>query len=255
MRDDIEFRFVTRTKFADYRVFYNGGSETLSNRDDFRPLRQKCDIIEGEQCACVFTENDRFYLVVSALDADRTDERGRAIRFSFCQIFDDASEAASAFVKVKNHWEEVESWIHEHLEETDEGTGVDFDEAAFMRFLQEDGEGKLKLKRGKVTKWTRSDNEIRYPDIQIVHDVTVNYTAESPRSKIWMHKTLAGIAAVAGLALVIIAGCYVIGPKAEVEELQKRITESPNVPSESESVRVESDDNVPENLETLEGKL
>ena len=116
------FRFVTRTRFVDYRVFINRGTETISNYEGFRPLRQKCSILDGEECACLFVEDPKIYLVVSGLDRHKRDERGRAIRFSFCQIFGNKSEAASAFMKIKKHWEYVEDWLSKHLRDINEGT-------------------------------------------------------------------------------------------------------------------------------------
>ena len=113
--NDYNFRFVTRTKYTDYKVYIHGGLNTISNREGFRPLRQKCSIMEGEQCVCAFVENAKIYLVVSALDRNKTDERGRAIRFSFCQIFTNRKNAASAFIKVADHWEDVEEWLSRNL--------------------------------------------------------------------------------------------------------------------------------------------
>ena len=115
MNEGYNFRFVTRTRYKDYKVYVRGGQETISNREGFRPLRQKCSITEGEQCVCAFVENAKIYLVVSALDRHKTDERGRAIRFSFCQIFTNKKHAASAFIKIADHWKDTESWLNKNL--------------------------------------------------------------------------------------------------------------------------------------------
>ena len=226
MNNEYEFRFVTRTRYKDYKVYIRGGKGTISNREGFRPLRQKCRITEGEQCVCAFVENAKIYLVVSALDRHKTDERGRAIRFSFCQIFTDKKDAASAFLKAADHWEDVENWLRKNLHDINEGSeteSVQIDEAAFKRWLIADGEEFESddwLESGKVLKWTKIDGEENYIPIGKVFDVaSVETTDDSSGSK--KKKIIAAGAAAAVIAGVIIGGCYVLGRKDKVQEIQK----------------------------------
>lgn len=223
--NDYKFRFVTRTRYTDYRVYINGGRDTISNREGFRPLRQKCSITEGEQCACVFAENAKIYLVVSALDRHKTDERGRAIRFSFCQIFTDKKKAASAFLKAAEHWEDVEKWLSRNLHDINEGSdteGVELDESAFMKWLIADGEDFDSddwLERGKVLKWTKRDGKEDYIPIGEVFDlVNADYADDSSGSK--KKIVMAGAATAAVIAGLVIGGCYILGNKEKVNDIK-----------------------------------
>lgn len=218
--NDNNFRFVTRTRYTDYKVYINGGRDTISNREGFRPFRQKCGITEGEQCACIFAENGKIYLVVSALDRHKTDERGRAIRFSFCQVFTNKQHAASAFIKLADHWEDVEAWLSQNFHDIDEGTeaeGVELNESAFMKWLVNDGEefdSDNWLRKGEVLKWTKRDGKEDYIPIAEVFDpVNVDYVGNSSGSK---KKIVAGV-----VILSVIGGCYVLGPKKNVEYIQE----------------------------------
>ena len=224
------FRFVTRTRFVDYKCFINGGSGTVSNYEVFRPLRQKCSILEGEECVCSFIENAKIYLVASGLDRRKRDERGRAIRFSFCEIFpiEEISKAASAFIKISDHWEDVENWLSNNLQDINEGTtseGVKLDESAFMSWLQSDGENfgdNSWLRKGKVLKWTKRDGEEQYINIDRVFDITEieSFNDDDNNSSGKVKKIAAVTAGVAVLAGVFIAGCYVFGSRDKVQEIQ-----------------------------------
>ncbi|MBQ6772750.1 MAG: hypothetical protein IJP48_01685 [Synergistaceae bacterium] len=226
------FRFVTRTRFVDYRVFINGGSGTVSNYEGFRPLRQKCSILEGEECVCSFIENAKIYLVASGLDRHKRDERGRAIRFSFCEIFpiEEISKAASAFIKISDHWEDVENWLSNNLQDINEGTeaeGVKLDESAFMSWLQSDGgdfEDNGWLHKGKVLKWTKRNGEEQYINIGRVFDITETESFaddDKDNSSGKVKKIAAVTVGVAVLVGVFIAGCYVFGGRDKAQEIQK----------------------------------
>lgn len=146
MFDDknIQFRFVTRTKFQDYRVFINGGRDTLSNREGFRPLRQYAYVEEGRPCAALFERSGKIYLLASSLSRGKVDERGRGITFSFCWIFQNTKyrqHARYAFIRLIDHWEEAEDWLNENIYDINEGSkneGVELDESAFEKWLLAD---------------------------------------------------------------------------------------------------------------------
>ena len=228
--NDYIFRFVTRTRYIDYKVYIHGGQDTISNREGFRPLRQKCSITEGEQCACVFVENAKIYLVVSALNCHKTDERGRAIRFSFCQIFTNKKQAVNAFIKITYHWENVENWLSKNLRTVNENTEkerVEFDEAAFMKWLVSDGEefeSDNWPKKGEVLKWTKHDGKADYIPIGKVFElVNVDDVDNSSDSK---KKIIAGVAV--ALIGLIIGGCYIMGNKENVQNIKEAYNKKNN---------------------------
>ena len=229
------FRFVTRTRYTDYKVYVDGGRETISNREGFRPLRQKCSITEGEQCVCIFQENSKIYLVVSALDRHKTDERGRAIRFSFCQIFTNEQQAASAFIKTADHFEDVEAWLSKNLHDINEGSedeGVDLDEAAFMKWLIKDGEefeSDNWLEKGKVLKWTKRDGKENYIPIGEVFDPVNLDPADNYSDSKNSSKKKIIIAGATVLAGVVMCGCFVMGSKKKVQEIQNAAENKNNI--------------------------
>ena len=194
MNTDIKFRFVTRTLSEDYRVFYDSGRKQLGDLEEFAPLRHKGRIIPEEGTAlAVFEEGGKIFLVVSGMKFGNRDRAGRAIRFSFCQIFEGNSpeereKAFSAFSllissmpavqeKAKGLLQEIPKTKtdlqgHETLSED-----VSFKQDEFMALLQAGRKRNLKFKRasdgqsypaggcvwpanGCLLKWIETDPDI-----------------------------------------------------------------------------------------------
>lgn len=138
MNYDINFRFVTRTLKEDYRVYTNSGKEILSDIAEFAPLRKKCGILsEDGGCAVIFEDFNKIFLIVSGLQSGRKDFAGRAIRFSFCRIFQngDKIEAYKSFMKAITQWENMQIEIQSLFQE--QHNDVFFDEKAFINWLQD----------------------------------------------------------------------------------------------------------------------
>ena len=142
MNTDLTFRFVTRTLTEDYRVFGDGGTETYSDSTEFEPLRRKGRIIPEEgACAVLWEEDGRIFLTVSSMQRGVKDFANRPIRFSFCWILADRSEAWAAFTRIISDFGKAEkvmqSLIREKPKTDNDGEDVEFQQDSFMSWLQE----------------------------------------------------------------------------------------------------------------------
>ena len=250
--DTIQFRFVTRTKFQDYRVFINGGKDTLSNREGFRPLRQYAYVMEGRPCAALFERSGKIYLLASSLSRGKVDERGRGITFSFCWIFPTTQykqRARYAFIRLIDHWEEAEDWLNENLHDINEGSeseGVELDENAFTRWLLDgfnvNSEVRFKTvsdeaisvrsfksvyiwpKQDYIFRYDKNDNCIENRTIGQEEDITGTepvHTEKSPRTR--AKKILAGLGAGVVLAGSGFAGGYTRAVNSINEKLKDTV--------------------------------
>ena len=141
MNTELTFRFVTRTFSEDYRVFGNGGKNLYSDSSEFEPLRKKGRIIPEEgPCAVIYQENGLIFCIVSSMQRGTKDFANRPIRFSFCKIFTDKTEAWSAFTRVISDFKGAEkimqSLIREERRKNADGEDVDFQQEKFMSWLQ-----------------------------------------------------------------------------------------------------------------------
>lgn len=145
LNDTIEFRFVTRTATEDYRVFSDSGHMRHSDSREFAPIRSLAQISsEDAPCAALFEEGNKIYLAVSGIKCGKNDAFGRAIRFSFCWIFQSADDgncklAQKAFTRMTHCWPEAEKQVQMFLKEqpknSESGTDITFDQKTFMEWL------------------------------------------------------------------------------------------------------------------------
>ena len=147
MDTNITFRFVTRTRSEDYRVFSSGGRETHSD-SEFEPLRRKGRIIPEEgPCAVMWEESSLIFLTVSAMQRGAKDRANRPIRFSFCEIFTDRVKAWTAFTRIISDFSGAEnivrSLICEKPTKGDAGEDIDFMQEKFISWLQENTNGNI----------------------------------------------------------------------------------------------------------------
>lgn len=153
MDSSIRFRFITATFWEDYRVYYNGGCSTLSEKSGFRPLCQ-IGLIDSKDgpSASLFEEGEYIYLIASSMDRGKNDSRGRPLEFSFCEIFgyDEIGVAWAAFMRVVLEWEDAEKAMQEDIEDIDTPDGesvrfVKFNEENFTAWLQEKKNDSMKF--------------------------------------------------------------------------------------------------------------
>lgn len=270
MDSSIRFRFVTSTFWEDYRVYYDGGRRTLSEKSGFRPLRQvgRIDSKEGPS-ASLFEDREYIYLIASSMDRGKNDSRGRPLKFSFCEIFgrDEKAAAWAAFMRVVLEWENAEKAMQEDIEDIDtpEGEGVRFNEENFTAWLQEKKNDSVKFLHnydadqwlpdeleknpawpydGYILKWTMYGERLDaggrdIPNLVVlaekgtVSDILPSENdndEESARKINWTAILLIG------LTIAIIGGLIIIGP----EEAVKYIKNLLSVPAENPSVSTKS---------------
>ena len=166
MNTNIEFRFVTRTLSEDYRVFYDRGRKQLDDVEEFAPLRKKGRIIpeEGTTLA-LFEEDNKIFLIASGMKFGNHDKVGRAIRFSFCQIFqgngiEEREKAFSAFSLLMSSMPDIQEEAKELIQEIPKkktnsqgqevlSEDVNFRQDEFMTLLQSRRKRNLSFKRAE----------------------------------------------------------------------------------------------------------
>ncbi|MBQ7593632.1 MAG: hypothetical protein IJU48_04675 [Synergistaceae bacterium] len=106
--------YDTRTKSEDYRIYSDGGRRVFSS-SEFQPFYKKAEIDETEECAILYEEQGKIYLVVFMLKRDAKDVATRGLSFSFCQIFlqSELSNALRAFTRIKEEWIAAEAKVSE----------------------------------------------------------------------------------------------------------------------------------------------
>ena len=164
MNTNINFRFITRTLSDDYRVFCDSGRKQLDDLEDFAPLRKKGGIIPEESTALVLFEDDsKIFLIASGMKFGRNDRAGRAIRFSFCQIFqgnstEEREKAFSAFNLLISSMPDIQEEAKDMIQEIPKkkinlqgqevlSEDVSFNQDEFMNLLQSRRQKNLNFRR------------------------------------------------------------------------------------------------------------
>ena len=143
MDTNITFRFVTRTRDEDYRIFSSGGNKTHSD-SEFEPLSRKGRIIPEEgPCAVMWEESSLIFLTVSSMQRDAKDRANRPIRFSFCEIFTDRVKAWTAFTRIISDFSGAENVVRSLIHEPTTGEDIDFMQEKFISWLQEKSCGQV----------------------------------------------------------------------------------------------------------------
>ena len=114
------FRFYTRTRSEDYRVFADKGRE-LRNKNDF--LRLRDDIAgcrnEDDEGAAVFVDREMIHLVAFGFMRGDLDRGNRTKRFSFCRVYpkSQAGAALNALARIAEDWDGTAEFADSLIEE------------------------------------------------------------------------------------------------------------------------------------------
>lgn len=114
------FRFYTRTRSEDYRVFADEGRE-LRNKNDF--LRLRNDIAgcsnEDDEGAAVFEDRGMIHLVAFGFMRGDMDRGNRTKRFSFCRVYpkSQARLALNALARIAEDWDGTAEFADSLIEE------------------------------------------------------------------------------------------------------------------------------------------
>ena len=171
--DSIEFRFQTRTLSEDYRVFADGGEQTLNYAEEFEPLESAAEVAYDEERSAVVFENDgSVYVSAFGLKRNAFDRAGREIRFSFCLILPSSEKQAAmrAFSRLVKEWNEAGEEVSRLLKEIPvprkdwkgrdtHGEDVSFDSQKFVDWLVSKPANYALPKAGTMLKWFADGGE------------------------------------------------------------------------------------------------
>lgn len=125
------FRFYTRTRSEDYRVFADEGRE-LRNKNDFLRLR---DAIAGcsnedDEGAAVFEDRGMIHLVAFGFMRGDLDRGNRTKRFSFCRVYpkSQAGAALNALARIAEDWDGTAEFADSLIEEIPVMRKTDFED-------------------------------------------------------------------------------------------------------------------------------
>lgn len=171
--DSIEFRFQTRTLSEDYRVFADGGEQTLNYAEEFEPLESAAEVAYDEERSAVVFENDgSVYVSAFGLKRNAFDRAGREIRFSFCLILPSSEKQAAmrAFSRLVKEWNEAGEEVSRLIKEIPvprkdwkgrdtHGEDVSFDYQKFFDWLVSKPANYALPKAGAMLKWLADTGE------------------------------------------------------------------------------------------------
>ncbi len=148
MNESIAFRFYTRTKSEDYRVFAGDGKEELNFAEEFQPILDIAQVDEDEKSAVIYEDSGKVYVAAFGLRLSRQDRARRVIKFSFCLILpsENLQTAMRAFSRVVNEWDETAECASRLIEEipvmrkdwqgrNKPGEDMRFDQRKFLQWL------------------------------------------------------------------------------------------------------------------------
>lgn len=144
------FRFYTRTRSEDYRVFENDGANVIPY-EEFESFYVKAEIEnEDEESAIIFSDGGTIYTAAFGLRTGRLDIAGREIRFSFCAGLPEGKTGAAMriFSRVISEWDNTASTVSKLIQEIPttrrdwkdrekRGEDVRFDFRKFLHWLTE----------------------------------------------------------------------------------------------------------------------
>ena len=113
------FRFYTRTRSEDYRVFADEGRE-LRNKNDFLRLRKIAGCRnDDDEGAAVFAEGEMIQLVAFGFMRGDLDRGNRRKRFSFCRVYpkSQAGAALNALARIAEDWDGTAEFADSLIEE------------------------------------------------------------------------------------------------------------------------------------------
>lgn len=115
------FRFYTRTRSEDYRVFADEGRE-LRNKNDFLRLRKIAGCRnDDDEGAAVFAEGEMIQLVAFGFMRGDLDRGNRTKRFSFCRVYPKSQAglvlALNALARIAEDWDGTAEFADSLIEE------------------------------------------------------------------------------------------------------------------------------------------
>ncbi len=150
----MKFRFKTRTRSVngDYRVFGEGG-KNIYPESEFKPIADKTDR-QDDPYVALYEEDGLIYVAAFDMKRGTKDFANRPIVFSFYQVFEDFGSAWAAFSRMILEWSEAETKMRSLIKETPKkegrGENIEFQQEAFMAWLQE--------KRGRIVNYSLLKN-------------------------------------------------------------------------------------------------
>ena len=124
------FRFYTRTRSEDYRVFADEGRE-LRNKNDFLRLRKIAGCRnDDDEGAAVFAEGEMIQLVAFGFMRGDLDRGNRRKRFSFCRVYpkSQAGAALNALARIAEDWDGTAEFADSLIEEVPVMRKTDFED-------------------------------------------------------------------------------------------------------------------------------
>ena len=117
--ESTDFRFYTRTRSEDYRVFADEGRE-LRNKNDFLRLRKIAGCRnDDDEGAAVFVDREMIHLVAFGFLRGELDRANRDKRFSFCRVYpkSQAGAALNALARIAEDWDGTAEFADSLIEE------------------------------------------------------------------------------------------------------------------------------------------
>lgn len=259
------FRFYTRTRSEDYRVFADEGRE-LRNKNDF--LRLRNDIAgcsnEDDEGAAVFEDRGMIHLVAFGFMRGDMDRGNRTKRFSFCRVYpkSQARLALNALARIAEDWDGTAEFANSLIEEVPvmrktefedfkgkerRSEDVRFDRVRFLQWLGTPAVNPIPpsyasaLRAGNMLKYFRNEifpvpmgteNEEGDDDLPGLRDIE----KENKPGKLSMSIILAVLCVVFGIGCAML-GVWLKTEMQNVSELERQINQQRqrNFPPERES--------------------
>ena len=243
------FRFYTRTRSEDYRVFADEGRE-LRNKNDFLRLRKIAGCRnDDDEGAAVFVDREMIHLVAFGFKRGDLDRGNRRKRFSFCRVYpkSQAGAALNALARIAEDWDGTAEFADSLIEEVPVMRKTDFEDFKGREKRSED----VRFDRVRFLQWLdtpavnpippsyasalRAGNMLKYPrseifpvpmgaEIEEGDDDLPGRNVEKENKPGKLSIILAVLCVVLGVLCVILGG-WVYQLKTDLQTAQKNVSE------------------------------